>query len=269
MGNFSAGKEPVKDNGTTGQSEVKTKNRKMETAAAQPYPVMLTQAFFTRRQVLVVGGGKVAERKIKILLDAGAKIRLIAPRVTPDLAGFASTGEIEWLARPWSAGDVKDFTAALLIFAATDNPAINAQVEAEAREQGRLLNRADLPEACDFTLPGVVRSGDITLTVSTGGVTNGDSTRDAGGASPALTAHLRKKLAEDVGPEYSRLAALLRELRPEVKREINPHHRPGLWKKLVDSEALELLRQQREGEARQLLVDYIREESEKGNEEIY
>jgi precorrin-2 dehydrogenase/sirohydrochlorin ferrochelatase len=233
------------------------------------YPVMFTPAFFSRCPVLIVGGGRVAERKIKSLLWAGAKVRLIAPQVTPDLAGFSSNGQIEWLARPWLPGDVRDFSAALLIFAATDNPTVNAQVQTEARQYGRLLNRADSPATCDFTVPGVVRSGEITLAVSTGIYTNGNLSEITEGANPALSVYLRKKLKMAIGPEYSRLSGLLRELRPKVKQAITPARRPDLWQRMVDSEVLELLRQQRDDEARQLLENYIREESENPNEEIY
>lgn len=232
---------------------------------------MLTAAFFARRPVLVVGGGKVAERRVKTLLEAGATIHLIAPCITPGLAELAASGRFEWTERGWQPGDIAANPAALLVFAATDDLATNAAVEAEAREQARLVNRADRPESCDFTLPGVVRSGDITLTVSTGvtagGPSGGTQSEETGvTASPALTAFLRKKLGDTIGPEYSRLAALLGELRPRVKREVAPPDRPQLWQKMVESEALELLRQQREGEARQLLEGYLREASIKNKE---
>lgn len=234
----------------------------IEQAPPPLYPVMLTPAFFANRPVLVVGGGRVAERKVKTLLQAGATIRVIAPDLTPGLQELSNV--IEWLARPWQAGDVRNFQAALLVFAATDDPAINGQVEQEARQNGRLVNRVDRPAACDFTLPGVVQSGDITLAVSTGvyGAAAGQAEPDEeGGASPALTASLRKKLTEAVGPEYSLFSRLLREVRPQVKREISRTRRPVLWRRIIDSAALDLLRQGREADARQLLQDLIREEA--------
>lgn len=239
----------AKDNEREGQETTETEN-------PRPYPVMLTSNFYARHPVLVVGGGKVAERRVKTLLEARATVRLIAPRLTPGLAELANAKRLEWTERGWVAGDVTAYPTALLVFAATDDPAINAAVEAEARVQGRLINRADLPEACDFTLPGVVRSGDLTLTVSTA-----SSEETSINASPALTAYLRKKLGEVVGPEYSRLATLLGELRPQVKREVTPDKRSQLWQRMVESGALELLRQQRDEEARQLLEAYVREAS--------
>jgi precorrin-2 dehydrogenase / sirohydrochlorin ferrochelatase len=226
----------------------------------QLYPVMFTAAFFANRPVLVVGGGRVAERKVTALLQAGARLRVIAPALTPGLRKLTANHRgVEWLARPWSEGDVGNFPAALLVFAATDNPVINEQVAREARENGRLVNRADRPTACDFTLPGVVQSGEITLTVSTGRY-KADSEEEAG-ASPALTASLRKKLAEAVGPEYSVFSRLLRELRPQVRQKISRTRRPLLWRRMSDSAALELLRQGREAEARRVLEDLIREET--------
>lgn len=242
------------------QTELEIENN---TAPAQLYPVMFTPAFFANRPVLVVGGGHVAERKVKTLLQVGATIRLIAPILTPGLLEVTANSLVEWLPRPWSEGDVRNFQGALLVFAATDDPAVNEQVEQEARQSGRMVNRADRPNSCDFTLPGVVQSGDITLAVSTGmyAASNKAEPEEESGASPALTASLRKKLTEAVGPEYSLFSRLLRELRPQVKREISWTRRPILWRRMIDSAALELLRQGREAEARQLLQDLIREEA--------
>jgi hypothetical protein len=107
----------------------------------------------------------------------------------------------------------------------------------------------------------VVRSGEITLTVSTGVHSGAQSEETGVTASPALTAYLRQKLADAIGPEYSRLAALLGELRPQVKRKVAPEDRPQLWRKMIGSGAIELLRQQQDDEARQLLEDYVREAS--------
>lgn len=232
---------------------------------AQLYPVMFTPAFFANRPVLIIGGGVVAERKVKALLQAGARLRVIAPTLTPGLReALANRNKVvEWLPRHWSEGDIRNFPAALLVFAATDDPAVNGQVAREARENGRLVNRADRPTACDFTLPGVVQSGEITLAVSTGVYAAAPSTGadEETGASPALTANLRKKLAEAVGPEYSLFSGLLRQLRPQVKREVSRTRRPALWRRMIDSAALELLRQGREAEARQLLEALIREET--------
>lgn len=227
---------------------------------------MFTPAFLARQTVLVIGGGKVVQRRVKILLEAGANIRVIAPTVTSGLAELASNEQIEWLPRPWLPGDVRDFPEALLVFAATDEPTVNAFVAKEARQAGRLVNRADKADECDFTVPGVVRSGEITLAVSTGVYSPSEET---GGASPALTARLRRKLAETVGPEYSLFSRLLRELRPRVKLDVSPDRRQVLWKRLAESEALELLRQGRETEARQLLESYLREEVETSHEELY
>ena len=233
-----------------------------EVFPAQLYPVMFTPAFFATRPVLVIGGGPVAERKILNLLQVGARVRLIAPALTPALEQAAKGGSIDWHARPWSPEDVNNFQDALLVFAATDDPAVNEQVAQEARQAGRLVNRADKPAACDFTLPGVVQSGEITLAVSTGVYGPGKTElEDESGASPALTASLRKKLTEAVGPEYSLFSRLLRELRPQVKREISRTRRPLLWRRMIDSAALDLLRLGREAEARHLLNDLIREEA--------
>jgi precorrin-2 dehydrogenase/sirohydrochlorin ferrochelatase len=250
--------------GRAGVSSLAAASLAEEPTQAQLYPVMFTAAFFADRPVLVVGGGRVAERKVTALLQAGARLRVIAPALTPGLRKLTANRGVEWLARPWSEGDVRHFPVALLVFAATDNPAVNEQVAREAHENGRLVNRADRPTACDFTLPGVVQSGEITLAVSTGRYSSPAGKADSeeeGGASPALTASLRKKLAEAVGPEYTVFSRLLRELRPQVRQKISRTRRPLLWRRMSDSAALELLRQGREAAARRLLEDLIREEA--------
>ena len=130
----------------------------------------------------------------------------------------------------------------------------------EARAAGRLLNRADDPTDCDFILPGVVRSGEITVAVTTSSLSperEGDKESEAG-VSPALTAHLRQKIAQTIGPEYSELALILRQLRPYVKTYVAPPQRAALWRQMVNSPAaLALLQAGQRDEAQALLHSMV------------
>jgi cobalt-precorrin 5A hydrolase / precorrin-3B C17-methyltransferase len=130
--------------------------------------------------VVVVGGGAVAERKVRGLLDAGAAVRLISPALTAGLHALADAGAIEWQARPYQPGDLG---GARLAFAATNQRAVNAQVAGEAEALGLLCNVADDPQAGSFHLPAVHREPGLVLAVSTAG------------ASPARAKQVRDQIA--------------------------------------------------------------------------
>jgi precorrin-2 dehydrogenase/sirohydrochlorin ferrochelatase len=159
------------------------------------FPVLLQ---VQDRLCVVVGGGPVGIRKARGLLNCGARVRLISPRPLPD-DGLLSGAEIVF--RDYRAADLE---GAFLVFAATDDPAVNAEIGTEARSRGALVNRADAGEGSDFTLPATVRRGDLTLAVSTAG------------RSPALAALVGERMAESFGPEWAtvlEIAAALRQKR--------------------------------------------------------
>jgi len=165
------------------------------------YPLNLTN--LAARQAVVIGGGNVAARKVHGLLQAGANITVISPKVAPQLQQLQTDGQIRWLKRPYQPGDL---TGAFLVIAATNNAGVNQQVLTEAQQRGCLINVVDNPDDSNFVDSATVRRGPITLTVSTGG------------ASPALARWLREQLENFIGPEYGELAALLAELRPELRQ---------------------------------------------------
>ena len=162
------------------------------------YPVCLE---ISDKLCVVVGGGSVAERKILGLLTAGAQVRIISPQLTRPLTELADDGRIEWLERGYTQGDL---AGALLIFAATDSREAQEAVFKEAGQAGQLVNVIDAPARCSFHVPAVVRRGDLTLAVSTGG------------KSPAVAAMVRKQLAENFGEEYGLLLDLISRLREQV-----------------------------------------------------
>jgi cobalt-precorrin 5A hydrolase/precorrin-3B C17-methyltransferase len=128
------------------------------------YPIYLTN--LADRLVIVIGGGQVGERKIKGLLLTGARIRLISPQATPQLQNWADSGQIEWLERDYQADDL---AGAFLVFAATNQRNVNAQVTQEAAKHGALCNVADAPEAGNFHLPAVHRRDGLVVAVGSSG----------------------------------------------------------------------------------------------------
>jgi precorrin-2 dehydrogenase/sirohydrochlorin ferrochelatase len=136
------------------------------------YPIMLD---LEGVPVLVVGGGKVAFRKIEGLLRAGASVTVVAPSAVDATHDPA----VRIVLRPYESGDLDH---ARLVITASDDPAVNAAVAADATRRGIWVNSADDPANCTFTLPAIARDGAITVAVGTGG------------ASPALASHLRGEI---------------------------------------------------------------------------
>lgn len=175
------------------------------------------------RRCLVVGAGDVAESKIAGLLDAAAKVRVVAPVATPQVESWAAAGQIEWLARPYEPSDLDGM---FLVVAATFLPELHQQIHAEARLRGVLCNVVDVPELCDFYYPAVARRGALQIAVSTSG------------ESPALAQRLRKELEEQFGPEYE---VWLRQLGEEREKlfaaSMDPEERKRLLHDLASADA--------------------------------
>jgi len=139
------------------------------------------------RLVVVVGGGAIAEGKINVLLAAGARVRLVAPRVTSAIAQWIRQGSVEWKAKSFAAADLD---GAYLVIAATSAPGVNEAVYIEADARGILCNAVDDIDHCHFYYGSVVQRGDLQIAISTNG------------KSPALAQRLRLQLEKQFGPEY-------------------------------------------------------------------
>ena len=167
-----------------------------------------------RRSCLVVGAGSIAESKIRSLLAAGAKVRVVAPQARKSVVEWARAGVIVWEPRSFEAPDLD---GVFLVIAATALPVLNEQVFHEAQARRILCNAVDDPEHCDFYFPAVVRRGDLQIAVSTGG------------RSPALAQRLRRELESQFSAPYagwleqlgkSRDRLLSSNLNPEQRRQI-------------------------------------------------
>jgi len=168
---------------------------------------------------VVVGGGKVACRKIKSLLEAGARVRVIAPHVIDEIAKMAEEGRVELLKRPYKKGDLK---GAVLVYAATDDPKVQEEVFSEAEELGIFCNVVDKPRLCSFIVPSLVKRGRLQLAISTSG------------ASPALARRLREQLEQEFGPEYEEYLELMAKWREEIlARDLSEEERRRIFEHLV------------------------------------
>lgn len=150
---------------------------------------------------LVVGGGGVALRKTRGLLQAGGAVRVISPEVVPEIRQLAEARDIEWFERSFVEGDLQGVR---LVFAATNNRQVQVLVENESKKHKVLLNSADAPFESDFHVPAHFRRGPMIVTVSTGG------------GSPALAKRLRLQLEAEIIPEYQAVVELMGLVRESV-----------------------------------------------------
>jgi siroheme synthase-like protein len=165
------------------------------------YPVSLN---IQGKRCVVIGGGKVALRKIKMLLDCGANVSVISPKPHPDIAKLSKERAIHLIQRDYESQDLK---GAVIAIVCTDVKEVNRKVADEAKKAGILVNVADDPEPSDFIIPAFFRRGNLTLAVSTSGV------------SPALARKIRTKLEKSFGEEYASLLSLIGEVRSTLKEK--------------------------------------------------
>lgn len=205
------------------------------------YPICLIN--MSQKRVAVVGGGKVAFRKVQGLLNTGAPITVISPKSCRELEELSGAGLLKLEQRNYRSGDLR---GVFLVVAASDDPLVNQAVWEEGQLEGCLVNVVDDPLHSDFILPAVVRRGEFTIGISTGG------------ASPALARRLREKMEMEYGPEYSDLTALLGELRPILMDEFPPGTaRLNAALSLIDSDLINVLRQDGYSHAKQYALDII------------
>ena len=207
-----------------------------------PFPMRAYPAFLNLRErpVLVVGGGRVAARKARGLLRAGAAVTVVAPALRP---GFPEGVRHE--ARRFKASDV---VGRVLVMAATDDPAVNAAAAKAARKAGALVNIADDPAGSDFHVPSVLRRGRLTLAIATSG------------ASPAVAKRLRRDLARTYGPSFRVYLKVLAGLRPLILSEVpDPALRRAVFRRLARPEFAEACAREGESGGRHAMLAVVRE----------
>jgi precorrin-2 dehydrogenase/sirohydrochlorin ferrochelatase len=177
------------------------------------------------KKAVVVGGGKVAERKVLSLLKSGADVTVISPFLTERLAREKSREHIRHLNRRYRKNDLK---GAFIVIAATDSPEINRTV---GRDAPALVNVVDVPAECNFIAPSVVKRGALSIAISTGGI------------SPAMSKALRKEIEELYGSRFSEYLEFVKKIRAKAMTEIaDKKRRASFLKGLASEEMLEMLR---------------------------
>ncbi len=184
------------------------------------------------KRVIVVGGGRVGMRKIMGLLESGAQVVVISPKLEQELQALAHQGQIDWVAETFDEALLDMYPDALLVFGTTDHREVNVAIHKACVDRRIPCNIADVPDLCTFIVPAVITQGDLMIAVSTGG------------ASPALARRIREELEKSYGPEYGKMTRVLGELRKLVLRTgSSPDENKKMFREIVNSEVLAALRE--------------------------
>jgi precorrin-2 dehydrogenase / sirohydrochlorin ferrochelatase len=169
------------------------------------YPLFLN---LSRRLCVIIGGGRVAERKARGLVKAGARLKIVSPKVTAGIRRLSQRGAAELIEREYREGDLE---GGLLAFAATDRKEVNERVAEESARRAILLNVADSPGTCDFIVPSTIESGPVRVAVSTSGL------------APTVAKKVKAEVAAALGADYGayarRVGAFRRFLMEHVEHE--------------------------------------------------
>lgn len=184
------------------------------------YPITLR---LSGKKVVVVGGGKVAERKAAGLLRTEAVITVVSPEITEGLKKLVESGQVHWLKKLFSYDDMKD---AFMIFAATNDCELNQSIK-NAANPHQLVMMVDDPDRSDFHVPSQVRRGRLNIAVSTGG------------ASPTLAKVIREQLSKEFDERYEDYLEFLFQTRQKIVTEVDdPSLKRKLLRAIVSSEFL-------------------------------
>lgn len=192
------------------------------------------------KKCVVIGGGKVAERKVLSLIRCGAKVKVISPVITNALEKYKDKRKIEHIKRKYKKGDLKD---AFLVIAATSDREINKKISDEA---DCLVNVVDMPEMANFIVPSVVNRGMMTIAISTSG------------ASPAVAKAVRKELQMLYNKDFGKFLAFLKKLRAEAIKDF-PDKKPRerFLKSLASKEVIKILREKGFEKAKEMITNNI------------
>ncbi|HEG4447101.1 TPA: uroporphyrinogen-III C-methyltransferase [Aeromonas hydrophila] len=207
------------------------------------------------KPVLLVGGGEVAERKARLLLDAGAQLTVVAPELDPELAELAANGSIEWLAGEFAP---QQLTGKWLVVAATDRREVNALVYQSANQAGIFANVVDDPKRSSFIMPSIIDRSPLMVAIS------------SGGKAPVLARLLREKLEALLPQHLGAVAAFAGSLRERVKaRFASMGERRRFWERLLGADRLgQALARGDSASANQLADSLFADESQTAGEVV-
>lgn len=216
------------------------------------YPIMVD---LTGREVLVVGGGSVAARKIKTLLEYGAAVNVVSRELAPEIKNYVDSGEVRYMGEEFSLVFLKDM---FLVIAATDDMGLNHRISKVSEEKGMLINAVDQPADCNFIVPSIIKKGDLVVAVSTSG------------KSPALAKKIRKQLTDYFGDEYELFLRMMGKIRNEVLESgSDQRENSRIFHKIVDSELFEAIKTGEFNNAALILSEILGQEISESNIKDY
>ena len=211
------------------------------------YPVFLD---IEGRKCVVVGGGEVAARKAKSLVEAGGAVKVVSPEFCSRLSNLAKRGSVVLVRRRFEA---QDLYGASVVIACTDDREVNEKVFAAARKKRILVNVVDSPAQCDFIVPSVVSRGALSIAISTSGV------------SPALARRMRQELQKRYGQRHADFLTLMEKARERIVREVlGSKERRRMFKALTSRDFLAEFVAKGKSEARKFFQENVKELLEKG-----
>jgi uroporphyrin-III C-methyltransferase/precorrin-2 dehydrogenase/sirohydrochlorin ferrochelatase len=205
-----------------------------------------------RQRVLLVGGGEVATRKLRLLLRAQASVEIVAEALSAEVAQLETAGQIQWLAQRFEPQQVR---GCRIVIAATDDPLLNAAVAAAAGEAGIPVNVVDDPELSTFITPAIVDRAPLLVAVS------------SGGSAPVLARRVREQIERLLPAASGRLAQFLHRMRPSVQAQAAPGARRGVWETFLDGSGVERVLSGDEVAAAEMLQQVLDRQAPRG--EVY
>jgi len=206
------------------------------------YPIFLD---LKSKKCLVVGGGKVALRKVKSLLNCGASVTVVSPALTPELQGMAVEEKIEYFKESYNH---KHLERVFLVIGATDDQDTNSTIAADCFSRNIMVNIADVPSLCNFIVPSLVSRGPLSIAISTEG------------KSPAFARLLKEELEQSFSEDHGEFVKFLGELRPFIMEQVPDSQRKALFLKLAGEEFFKLFKtlpfEQLEQKAREVIDLY-------------
>jgi len=209
------------------------------------YPVCLD---VSGRRCVIIGGGEVAERKARRLMDCGAEVLVVSESLSPALQVMKADGRLSHIKAGYSR-DLID--GAFLVIGATDRAEVNEAVSRDARKQGILVNIVDDPGHCNFILPSLYRRGDLLIAITTGG------------KSPALAKKLRQEMGRHFGPEYETFLKIMGQIRGKViSRGYPAGKNKALFESIIESDIIDHIRGERWDKVKEMIRNLTGEEIE-------
>ena len=216
------------------------------------YPIFLD---IEDRDVVIIGGGPVCERKAETMMKYGARVTVVAPEFTEQIAQWAKAGALRIRKKKYDATDLE---GASIVIASTDDESVNTQIASDCRKRKIPVNVVDVTHLCEFIVPAIVEQGSIQLAVSTGG------------KSPALARTLKEDLQKFVAPEYAEINDLLGTLRPSAKRVLpTDTDRKRFFDGIIARGVVEMVRQGKRPQAYEAIARACAEAGVEPSEQLH